>query len=408
MRIWAMALMAGLMVVAGLSGPPAQGANQWEVRILGAGTDSRVALVIGNGAYHDAPLRNPGNDARLMAATLRELGFEVTLLLDAGQTQMKRAIQDFGDRLDESSEDSVGLFYFSGHGAQVKGVNYLLPVGARIRDESDVEIEAVDAGWVLNKMEFARNGLNIVILDACRNNPFERSFRSAARGLARMEAPRGTLVAYATAPGDVAYDGDGQNSPYTAALTAAMRQPGHKVEDTFKLVRLSVMDATEERQVPWESSSLTGDFYFGGADGAAPVARTTIPATEPVRQAALPRSAPDAAAPLDVGTLPGADAAARSIELSTPVMRGLAARAAKADAASAACGRPDDRGRAALSDMARRKGVTQRAADAARTAYERNFRLASRVLRTDRARAKLDCADVEAKVAEGLRWMATQ
>ena len=231
----------------------------------------RIALVIGNGGYETAPLKNPVNDARLMAATLRGAGFEVIERLDADQKAMKRAIQEFGERLEQAGQDGVGLFYFSGHGVQVGGVNYLIPIDTSINRESDVDIEAVSANAVLGTMEFARNRLNIVILDACRNNPYARSFRSATRGLARMDAPRGTLVAYATAPGGVAFDGEGANSPYTSALVQAMQAPGLKVEEVFKQVRLSVMAETGEQQVPWEGSSLTGDFYFNpGAAAAAP------------------------------------------------------------------------------------------------------------------------------------------
>ena len=236
----------------------------------------RIALVIGNGGYETAPLNNPVNDARLMAATLRGVGFEVIERIDADQKAMKRAIQEFGERLEQAGQDGVGLFYFSGHGVQVGGVNYLIPIDTSINRESDVDIEAVSANAVLGTMEFARNRLNIVILDACRNNPYARSFRSAARGLARMDAPRGTLVAYATAPGGVAFDGEGANSPYTSALAQAMQAPGLKVEEAFKQVRLSVMAETGEQQVPWEASSLTGDFYFSPGSGAGTEAQVAV------------------------------------------------------------------------------------------------------------------------------------
>ncbi len=223
----------------------------------------RVALVIGNSAYRDTPLANPVNDARLMAETLRGLGFEVNELTDADQKAMKIAILDFGDRLEEAGQDAVGLFYYAGHGVQVGDQNFLIPLGSAIRREKDVAVEAVSAGWVLGQMEFAGNRMNFVILDACRNNPLTRSFRSATRGLARMNAPRGSLVAYSTGPGEVAADGTGANSPYTLALSQAMRRPNVAAEKMFKLVRDSVMTATKGDQTPWEESSLTGaDFYF--------------------------------------------------------------------------------------------------------------------------------------------------
>ena len=161
--------------------------------------ERRLALIIGNAAYDTAPLRNPVNDARAMTTTLRTLGFEVTALENASLTEMKRAIDDFGDAL--RSKGGVGLFYFSGHGIQINGRNFIIPIGARVKGERDVEYESVDAGRVLGKMEDAGNRMNLVILDACRDNPFARSFRSAASGLASLDAASGTFIAYATAPG---------------------------------------------------------------------------------------------------------------------------------------------------------------------------------------------------------------
>jgi hypothetical protein len=228
-----------------------------------AGGERRVALVIGNAAYDMAPLRNPVNDARAMAATLRTLGFEVTALENAAQTDMKRAIDDFGDNL--RSGGGVGLFYFSGHGIQISGRNFIIPVGVRVKGERDVEYESVDVGRVLGKMEDAGNRMNLVILDACRDNPFARSFRSAASGLATIDAASGTFVAYATAPGRTADDGTGANGLYTEQLIRYMRTPGLKVEDVFKRVRIDVEKSSGGKQVPWESSSLKGDFYFSGS-----------------------------------------------------------------------------------------------------------------------------------------------
>ena len=231
----------------------------------------RIALDIGNSAYQDLPrLANPVNDARLVGATLSDLEFDVVLVIDADQKAMKYAIVEFGERLAQAGKDAVGLFFYAGHGLQVNGENFLVPLGAKIEKESHVAIEAVSAGWVLGEMEFAGNAMNFIILDACRNNPLSRGFRSAARGLARMDAPRGSIVAYSTAPGQVSRDGDGFNSPYTTALVREMKTAGISVERMFKQVRIAVMAETGEQQVPWESSSLTGDFYFAPLDSAAP------------------------------------------------------------------------------------------------------------------------------------------
>ncbi|MBT8078874.1 MAG: caspase family protein [Gammaproteobacteria bacterium] len=220
----------------------------------------KIALVIGNSDYAFSPLVNPTNDAADMGAALEALGFEVTVLLNADQRAMKRAIDEFGRKLDR--DRGTGLFYFAGHGVQVRGRNYLVPVNARIRTENDVEYESVDAGRVLAKMEDAGNELNIVILDACRNNPFARSFRSARNGLASIDAPSGSLIAYATAPGSVAADGSGRNGLYTANLLRAMQVPGLGLEQVFKRVRVAVREATDGLQTPWENTSLEGDFYF--------------------------------------------------------------------------------------------------------------------------------------------------
>ena len=170
--------------------------------------------------------------------------------LNVNQKDMKRAIQLFGDRLELAGSDAVGLFYYAGHGVAVNGRNYLIPTDAAIDRESDVDIEAVATDTVLAQMEYTRNALNFVILDACRNNPYTRSFRSATRGLARMDAPRGTLISYATAPGDVALDGDGEHSPYSRALAKAMLRPGMLVEQMFKRVRQLVVAETGNRQTP--------------------------------------------------------------------------------------------------------------------------------------------------------------
>ena len=231
------------------------------VTIVEKNRDSRkrVALVIGNSSYKSAPLKNPVNDSRAMAGTLRRIGFDVEEKTDLGYVAMNKAVEGFGKRL---AAGGVGLFYYAGHGVQVQGANYLLPVDADIDDENEVRYKAVDAGLVLAKMEQARGDVNLVVLDACRNNPFARSFRSATRGLASMDAPSGSMIAYATAPGKTAADGSGRNGVYTEELIRMMETPGLSVEEAFKRVRKAVMTRTKSAQVPWESSSLTGDFRF--------------------------------------------------------------------------------------------------------------------------------------------------
>jgi len=228
--------------------------------------ENRIALVIGNGKYKSAPLKNPIKDAADMADALKKLGFSVTLKTNANQRTMERTIRNFGKKL---RKGGVGLFYYAGHGLQVHGSNYLIPIGAEVESEGDVKYEAVDAGLVLAKMEDAGNDLNIIILDACRDNPFARSFRSGSKGLAKMDAPTGSFLAYATAPGSVAEDGVDRNGLYTSKLLEHMMTPGLTIERIFKSVRIAVMQESEDRQVPWESSSLTGDFYFNPKGGIA-------------------------------------------------------------------------------------------------------------------------------------------
>jgi formylglycine-generating enzyme required for sulfatase activity len=246
--------------------------------------ETRIALVIGNSEYSSGPLPNPANDAKMIGDTLSSLGFEVIARRNADQNTMKRAIQEFGARLEKGGPSAVGLFYYAGHGVQLNGRNYLIPTTAQIEREGDVEIEAVSADWVIEQMRYARNRLNIVILDACRNNPFTRSMRGVDHGLASMDAPAGILIAYSTAPGAVAADGSGRNSPYTEALSQAMRDLHEPVEQVFKHVRVGVMGATSGKQVPWESSSLTGDFYFA----AAPSIAAAAPSAPAVQSAAQP------------------------------------------------------------------------------------------------------------------------
>jgi uncharacterized caspase-like protein len=221
--------------------------------------EQRIALVIGNGAYSAAPLSNPANDAKAMAEALKAAGFLVTLKVDISHRDFLGVLREFGDRL---RAGGVGVFYYAGHGMQIKGRNYLIPVDAAIQREDEVAYLAVDAQSILDKMEAAGNSTNLMILDACRNNPFARSFRSANQGLAQMDAPVGTLVAFATSPGSVASDGGAQNGLYTQHLLNAIRVPGNRVEDVFKQTRAAVRRESQGRQIPWESTSLEGDFFF--------------------------------------------------------------------------------------------------------------------------------------------------
>ena len=231
--------------------------------------EQRTALVIGNSAYESGNLTNPVNDSGDMAGALKKLGFEVIYKKNVRHRDMEEAIEDFGNRL---KRGGVGLFYYAGHGVQINGVNYLIPIGARIRKESDVKFEAVDANRILDEMGNANNGLNIVILDACRDNPFARSFRSASRGLAIISsAPEGSFISYATGPGQVAMDGEKRNSPYTAALLKYMNVPGMPIEQVFKNVRISLEGL---KQTPWELSSLKGEFFFTPALQNAPIEKT--------------------------------------------------------------------------------------------------------------------------------------
>ena len=223
-----------------------------DITIEAMRSEKRVALVIGNGAYRSAPLRNPVNDARAMTKALRETGFEVLLVENQDFKGLKTAIIEFGDRL---AAGGVGLFYYAGHGIQVRGKNYLIPTDAQIRSERFVEVEALDVTSVLTQMEEAKTRLNLVILDACRDNPFQSAWRSTARGLTPVDAPAGTLLAYATAPGKLAADGEGLNSLYTGELLKAMQVPGLKIEEVFKQVSQAVQQQTRGQQIPWISSS---------------------------------------------------------------------------------------------------------------------------------------------------------
>jgi uncharacterized caspase-like protein len=262
--------------------------TKWTVAVLilavcssaPAHAEKRVALVVGNSHYKNVtPLDNPVNDAKLMAATLRALGFVVVggnAQLDLDKAQFDGVVQAFSDQIQGAD---VGLFYYAGHGLQVRGQNYLVPIGANPARETDVDFQMVDTALVLRQMEGAGTKLNIVILDACRNNPFGgRGLRGTEGGLAQMRAPEGTLISYATQPGNVARDGANGNSPYTSALADAIRKPGKDIFQTFNAVGLAVKEATGGVQQPWVSSSpIAGSFYFAGQAAGAPAIAAAAP-----------------------------------------------------------------------------------------------------------------------------------
>ena len=224
--------------------------------------EKRLALVIGNGKYvYCNELSNPTNDSKGMKAALQKVGFDVLEYENLNQAQMKKAIDDFGVKL---KNYTVGLFFYARHGIQSKGYNYLIPVDANIQSEQQVKYDCVQADRVLGLMEEAGSPVNIVILDACRNNPFGRSWSRAANngGLAFMNAPGGSLIAYATSPGRTASDGSGSNGLYTDALLENIQTPGISILQMFQNVRRTVSLKSYKLQIPWESTSLTGDFFF--------------------------------------------------------------------------------------------------------------------------------------------------
>ena len=225
-------------------------------------TEKRLALVIGNSAYkHTSKLANPGNDAVDISKKLKELGFDVMTYRNLNLDRMKRRIDEFGERL---KEYETGLIFYAGHGAQAGGVNYLFPVDADPASENDVEFHCVRMDRIMAKMEDAGSLTNIIILDACRDNPFERSWTRStrSRGLAAVTAPRGSYIAYATAPGSTAFDGVGRNGIYTAALIRTISTPDIPIEDLFKVVRSKVLNMSQGKQLTWDASSLIGEFQF--------------------------------------------------------------------------------------------------------------------------------------------------
>ncbi|MGP0092351.1 MAG: caspase family protein [Xanthobacteraceae bacterium] len=247
--------------------------------------EKRVALVIGNSKYqYTPPLKNPANDASDMADALERLGFDVVRGLDLDYAGLRQRVRSFTEKLTGAD---VALFFYAGHGLQIGGKNYLAPIDARIESEADLDFATVDLDLVVRNMEREQR-TNIVFLDACRDNPMTSNLarkmgtRSVAvgRGLARVESGIGTLIAFATQPGNTALDGDGRNSPFTAALLGTIERPGLSIGEVMISVRNAVLKETDGKQVPWEHSSLTGQFYFApvalppaGASGTPDAAR---------------------------------------------------------------------------------------------------------------------------------------
>jgi uncharacterized caspase-like protein len=234
--------------------------------------ENRLALVIGQSAYKSVPaLPNPANDAKAMSQMLTDSGFTVTSAADLSQDEMRARISDFAGEVAAKGADTVALVFYAGHGLQIDGENYLVPVDVDPKREADIPIQAVRLNDVLNTLTSVPSKMRILLLDACRNNPFPELSKTAGHGLAIIDAKvgaPGTFVSYSTSPGAEAEDGSGANSPYTSALLVSAREKGLPIEDTFKRVRLAVNKATDGRQTPWDSSSLTEDFSF--AAGAAP------------------------------------------------------------------------------------------------------------------------------------------
>ena len=215
--------------------------------------------MIGNAAYSGAgALNNTVNDARSMAETLESLGFEVTSVIDGSYEDIKRAIYKYGTAI---RDVDVSIFFYAGHGLEIEGVNYLVPVDSEIASPLDVKLKSIPLTGVLRTIEYANDdGLNMIILDACRNNPFPTGKRGGA-GLAKETAPSGTLIAYATGPGNVASDGEGENGLYTGELIKQMKQP-QRIEDVFMRTRNSVEELSGGSQQPWEEARLKGIFYL--------------------------------------------------------------------------------------------------------------------------------------------------
>ena len=247
------------------------------------GPEQRVALVIGNSNYQNAPqLANPDNDAQSMAQFLNSAGFEVISATDSTQNDMLRVVQDFSAKVSARGPNTVAMVYYAGHGVQLAGENYLVPVDAKVSNQTELVNNSVRLVDVMSTLETIPSRMRIVILDACRNNPFP-NVNDAGRGLAIVDAPNGSIVGYSTAPGAEALDGTGGHSPYTQAFLNVAREPNVPIEQLFKRVRLEVNQTTSGAQIPWESSSLTSDFTFFGDTA---VAANRAPVNAPVVQMA--------------------------------------------------------------------------------------------------------------------------
>src|SRR6202043_2015994 len=249
-----------------------------------SGPEQRVALVIGNSNYQNVgQLPNPAGDAKAVAQLLNDAGFEVISATDLDHNQMIQVIQDFSGKVAGHGPNTVAMVYYAGHGVQLAGENYLVPVDARISSETDLVSGSVRLVDVMATLDAIPSRLRIAILDACRNNPFP-SLNEAGRGLAIVDAPNGSIVAYSTAPGSEALDGVGDPSPYTAAFLRLAHEKNLPIEQLFKRIRLDVNNTTGGQQTPWESSSLTSDFYFFGdtavAANRAPVQEKTVQAAD--------------------------------------------------------------------------------------------------------------------------------
>jgi hypothetical protein len=252
-------LLAYLLLVVAAAGLPVCEATADDRNLAVMSQERRIALVIGNAAYRQGALPNPVNDARAMAARLRSVGFEVTLRENLKTREIGSVYREFRSKI---MPGNVALVFYAGHGLQFKGQNYFPAVDADISSEEDVPLQSLNLGTLLDNMEEAKAGVSLVLLDACRDNPFARRFRGASRGLAKVEAASGTLIHYATKPGSVAADGDGQNGTYTEALLAQIGEPGVPVEQMLKRVTNRVVAKTKGKQEPWIEGSLRGEFYF--------------------------------------------------------------------------------------------------------------------------------------------------
>ena len=242
-----------------------------------ASAAKRLALVIGNDRYENITrLQKAVNDAQAIGTELSRLGFEVVTATNTTRREMNGVLAEFTSKI---AKGDTAMVFYAGHGVQIEGKNYLLPVDAAIRDQADLDLVGVEAGWILRQLYSARVRTNIVILDSCRNNPFPNVMGFHDQGLAEMNAPTGTFIAYATAPGSVALDGLAGNSPYTSALANAIDADRESIELLFKKVRVKVLETTGGAQTPWESSSLTADFYFRPVAAPAPATASSAPAS---------------------------------------------------------------------------------------------------------------------------------